>query len=133
MERLIRELGPWERGVRFSAYGLLALAGVWLPFLAIGNVAHETAWVGVSLWMALGGLAAAWGTVTGRWVGEYVGLWPVITALIGFGALELAVFHTDGIPGTAMLWGFGLLATSRWMVVRRLVRSIDRAHSREAR
>lgn len=88
---------------------------------------------GVYVWAALmvaGGVASAWGAVTDRWLGEYVGLWPLICTFLVFG---IAAFGSNRGP-VAYAGGFCLTAFAAWLVGRwRDTALIRREADRKAR
>lgn len=119
------------RGV---AYSLLCVSGIVIPFvLRDVGVEHELTWAALSIWLLVGGLACAVGQFSGRYLGEYTGLPFVMTALVGFGGLQLAISNGElaAVPGVAMMWAFGLLTFARWNDIRHLFRSARRKRASE--
>lgn len=102
-----------------GSYLSMSLAGLLLylsPMVAVvyGGISHWFA-----AFMAVGGLLAALGTVTMRWVGEYTGLPLLVPALLAF-TLEV-VTHGEGAQRLAwanalILTSIALILTARWRV-----------------
>jgi hypothetical protein len=102
------------RKIRGLSYGLLVVCGVVVPFQVLSTVPHPTTWAIVSGFLILGGIPCAVGQLSGRWVGEYVGLPLVVAALLGFGGLQLGVGGWLSVPGVSLLWAFAGIVYARW-------------------
>lgn len=104
---------------RFSAYVLLSTAGIWSivvppPAVAATGTRHSSiAWAillaGSSLW-------CAYGALTGKWVGEYIGLVPLGSAALAF-ALSALARGGPSIAGGLFLLGFAFIVITRWQEV----------------
>ena len=123
MHRIITPAGVTRQSrflriVLALAYVSASLAGLLLYLspeitLAYGGISHWFA-----AFMAVGGLLAALGTVTMRWVGEYTGLPLLVPALAAF-ALGVADHGEGSLPTTAsalILTSIALILTARWRV-----------------
>jgi hypothetical protein len=141
---------PWSRRRRYSrglAYLLTAVAG------AIATVAPPPAvemtaspvYVAFYLWTVLlivGGALSAVGAARGRWLGEYVGLWPLIVSFVAFGlAAATNGRGWQSAAGALLLGAFATWLYSRWLDVallrkestRSQVEQTDDAERRRAR
>lgn len=109
------------RGARTVGYTLMAAAGVaamvWPPHsvqAATAPGAHRLVYIWAGL-MVIGGASSAIGAATDRWLGEYVGLWPLIFTfavfgLISFGSSRGPVAYAGGF----LLAAFAALLVGRW-------------------
>lgn len=117
------------RVMRTVAYIAIALAGAAMLFLDVFNGWYQTmGWFAI-----LGGLSAAFGTATGRWIGEYVGLPLLASAMFAFAVLTYRdTWDQAGwvaFPSVMLLTAYGTLLTSRWLDVAAVVRAA-RGHAR---
>lgn len=124
MHRIITTTGVTRQSrflriVLALAYVSASLAGLLLYL----SPEITLAYCGVPHWfaafMAVGGLLAALGTVTMRWIGEYTGLPLLVPALLAF-AIEV-VTHGEGAPRLAwanalILTSIALILAARWRV-----------------
>jgi hypothetical protein len=83
--------------------------------------------------LAIGGLCSAVGAFTDRWLGEYAGLWPLVTTFLVYG---LAAFAAGRGP-VSYAGGFALLSIAallyaRWqdvaLIRREAVRQAEGEH-----
>jgi hypothetical protein len=122
---------PAFRAVRAVAFVLIMLAAIVLPEQLFSvSVAHRWTWALLSVWLGFGGFVCALGHSTGRYLGEYVGLPFVSSALVGFGVLQLSLAGYEAVPSVALLWAFALLMFARWrdvVVVFRIARRQQRS------
>lgn len=122
------------RGARTIGYTLMACAGtaamIWPPQSVRDSTSSPDS---VYIWAALmivGGVSSALGAATDRWLGEYVGLWPLICTFMVFG---IAAFASDR-GAVARAGGFCLLAFAAWLISRwRETALIRREADRKAR
>jgi hypothetical protein len=114
---------PARRPVRAIAFALMAAGGVasmmWPP--AAVQAATSPVYALAYLWAALlilGGVCSAAGALTDRWLGEYVGLWPLITVFAVYG---LAAFASSrglaALAGGFVLTAVAALLLARWQDV----------------
>jgi hypothetical protein len=127
-----------RRLVLAIGYTLMALAGIaamlW-PAPSVRAATNPTSGLLVYLWAALltvGGTTCAIGAATDRWLGEYAGLWPLVTTFAVYG---IAAFAS---PRGAVAYGGGLallsiaaLMFARWQVVALVRREADLRASRQ--
>ena len=105
----------------FTASGILLVLSAKLA-LIYGTTAEVMAW-----FMAVGGVACSWGSISRRWVGEFVGLPLLGTAMM---VLGLLIWMTSAAhaPFIALGNAFLLFAVAGIMLTRwRLVLAIYRA------
>jgi peptidoglycan/LPS O-acetylase OafA/YrhL len=119
-------------------YTFMALAGVaamvW-PAPSVRAATDATSGVLVYLWailLTIGGLACALGAATDRWLGEYAGLWPLVSTFAVYG---IAAFSSGRGP-VSYAGGFALLSISllmygRWQVVAVVRREAELRASRQ--
>lgn len=98
------------------AYILFALAGSAAIVWPAPTVAAATGWLVYvwATWLAVGGMAAAIGAVTDRWIGEYAGLPLLFTA---FGVYALVVASSGRLTSLAGAFALGAIAAkliARW-------------------
>lgn len=108
------------RGARTVGYTLMGAAGaaamVWPPqsvTTATSPNARSLVYVWAGL-MVVGGVSSALGAATDRWLGEYVGLWPLILTFMVFG---MTSFGSSRGP-VAYAGGFCLSAVAALLVGR---------------
>jgi hypothetical protein len=127
---------PWSRRRRYSralAYLLTACAGV-IATVAPPPSVETTAspvYVAFYLWTVLlivGGALSAVGAARGRWLGEYVGLWPLIVSFLAFGlATATNGRGWQSAAGSLLLTAFATWLYSRWLDVALLRRDAARS------
>jgi hypothetical protein len=112
------------RAMRCVAYVAIVLAGVGLVLAdhVFGPWYNAMGWFSI-----VGGVLCAAGVATGRWVGEYIGLPLLASAMFAFTALTYRdTFDAVGwvaVPSVALLAAYGILLTSRWLDVCAVVRA----------
>ena len=125
----------WLRWSRAAGYTLVALAGAWSlvePPVSVSNATgHHVlvtyVWASV---MAVSGISCAVGAASGRWPGEYAGLWPLAFVAAAFGISALAR-GSASIAGGLFLLGFFWILVSRWQEVALLrIESVRRQQER---
>lgn len=127
-----------RRLVLTVGYALMALAGlaaiVW-PAPSVKAATATTSGLLVYVWailLTVGGVTCALGAATDRWLGEYAGLWPLVTTFAVYG---LAAFASPK-GAVAYAGGFALLSIAalmyaRWQVVALVRREADLRASRQ--
>ena len=117
------------QAIRVVAYLLISVGGVFLVISDLlvptyGLLAEVMAW-----FLAVGGLFAALGAITERWVGEFTGL-PLAAA--AFVVLSFYIYNSgkDEVPWIAaanlcLLAAFAALLMARWRVVLAIFRVAD--------
>lgn len=117
---------PWSRHRRYSraaAYVMIAVTGVLSTTLQPPSVQQTTSPVFLFfyLWTSLlivGGILSAIGAASGRWFGEYVGLWPLIVSFLAFALAVTTNGRGWSSAGSGfMLAGFAIWLYSRWLDV----------------
>lgn len=110
---------PFRRWTRVVAYTFMAVGGlastVW-PSPSVRNVTYPLAAL-LYLWailLIIGGITAAVGAATGRWIGEYVGLWPLISTFAVYGIASLSSGRVTSIAGGLVLSSFAFFLLARW-------------------
>lgn len=122
----------WSRAL---GYALVALAGVLSiahPPVSVQAAAghHVVTYVWAAVMAIAAGLCAV-GAITGRWVGEYIGLVPLCLVSAAFGVAALAR-GSNSLAGGLFLLGFFGILLARWQEVALLrVESVRRQHERE--
>lgn len=113
-----------RRPVRAAAFALLAVGGlaamVWRPPPAV-QAATSPVYALAYVWAALlilGGACSALGAATDRWLGEFVGLWPLIMVFAIYG---LSAFASSrglvAVAGGCVLTAVAALLLARWQDV----------------
>jgi hypothetical protein len=109
-----------RRWTRAAGYFLMAVAGVaaiaW-PAPAVRAATTPTAGALVYVWagmLIVGGLAAGAGAMLDRWIGEYVGLWPLVFTFTIYALAAGATGRTASIAGGCLLGAIALLLLARW-------------------
>lgn len=112
----------WRRVVYAVSYGTMAAAGacalMW-PAPAVERVTNDAAAL-VTVWTAMliaGGLLGLVGTVTGRWLGEYIGLPLLVVVFIVYGLGAFASGLPASRAGAFALTAIGSLIAARWIEV----------------
>jgi HAMP domain-containing protein len=117
-----------RRAARFAGYALIAVCGLaamlWPP-PSVSRTANSLIWVWIVSILA-GGVACAVGAGLDVWLGEYVGLWPLITAFAVFGISALATGQLVSIAGGTCLLAIAFWLLARWQEVAVLRREADR-------
>lgn len=108
----------------------MAVAGIaaiaW-PSPAVRAATAPTAGVLVYVWAAMlvvGGVTSGLGAALDRWLGEYIGLWPLVFTFTVY-ALAAAAAGA-AIAGAALLGGIALLLLARWRDVATIRREAAR-------
>jgi hypothetical protein len=127
-------VSPARRWTRVAAYALMSAAGlaslVW-PSPSVERATSPTSGVTVYVWavmLALGGICCAVGSATGRWLGEYTGLWPLIVTFFVYAlaAAAAASGRSTAIAGACLLGSISLLLIARWRDVAQIRREAAR-------
>ncbi|MET7949210.1 hypothetical protein [Micromonospora sp. NPDC005324] len=120
-----------KRWSRVAGYTLMAAAGVGAALVPTPSVEKSTGPL-VYLWALFlvgGGVLAAYGAVSDRWIGEHLGL-PLLWAAFTVYSLVLAAVQSPaGIVASLALGAFALLLFGRW----RDVGAVRREATRQAR
>jgi hypothetical protein len=104
-----------RRAFRFLGYALVAFCGVAAILWPPQSVSHAATSPLVYVWITfliVGGLVCAAGAAWDAWLGEYIGLWPLITAFAVFAVSALATGLVAASGGAC------LLAIACWLVAR---------------
>lgn len=108
-----------RRWVYAAGYLAMAVAGVFaglFPSPSVSNAAAADHYL-VTLWdifLLCGGIASSAGAITGRWLGEYVGLPLLASVFAVYGVAAFAAANaTAGSAGSAFV-GIALLFMGRW-------------------
>lgn len=118
--RWIRHAALLLRLSRFAAYALITLSGIAAVMLPPASVSAASGrpfivlvWAGL---MSVASAFCAYGAITNRWVGEYIGLWPLsmVAAIFGVSALARG---TTAWSGGLFLLAFFWFWISRWQEV----------------
>lgn len=107
------------RVLRVLAYLALTVAGVFIVVIAEPPFPR---WYVVMGWFCLiGGVLSGGGVLTGRWVGELLGLPLLGSAMAAFAVLTVRdAFPSGGwatVPSITILLSFGLMLAGRWVDV----------------
>lgn len=110
-----------RRWSRVVGYSLMALAGVFaiaVPAPSVQEAAESARYLAMvwAIMLVVGGVASAIGAALDRWLGEYAGLWPLITTFLVY-AVSIAVTAARNPPawaGAALLGSIAFLLLSRW-------------------
>lgn len=109
----------WVRRVRALSYFLITAAGFLLVLSPLLDDFYPPVARVMAVFIAVGGLTSFLGAVTGRWVGEFVGLPLLASSFVVFaflttdGTFEIAPYIAAA--NFSLLTGFGVAATSRWL------------------
>ncbi|MEW2474599.1 hypothetical protein AB0875_12490 [Micromonospora gifhornensis] len=105
-----------RRWSRVAGYTMMAAAGIGAAAYPTPSVQEATGPL-VYLWaafLAVGGLLAAFGATTDRWIGELLGL-PLLSAAFSVYAVVLASASAPAsVVAALVLGGFALLLVGRW-------------------
>ncbi|WP_431728251.1 hypothetical protein [Verrucosispora sp. TAA-831] len=105
-----------RRWSRVAGYAMMAAAGIGAALYPTPSVQEATGPL-VYLWagfLVLGGVLAAAGAITDRWIGEHLGL-PLLCAAHGVYAVVLAsALAPASVVASLALGGFALLLAGRW-------------------
>lgn len=104
---------------RAFGYTLLVLAGLAAAIWPAPSVRAATGPVSslVYVWVVMlivGGCSSAIGAATGRWIGEYVGLWPLMSVFVVYGIAAGATGRVTSLGGAFALGAVGILLYARW-------------------
>jgi hypothetical protein len=119
----------WEKRRRFvRAAGYLAIACSGVATLTVTppliQYADSPIYGAYVVWLCLmvaGALFCCYGAVRGRWFGEYVGLWPIVTSLTALAVIIWTSEHWRIGSGAALLTvAFAGFLLVRWADVARL-------------
>lgn len=122
---------PAHRWARLTAYVLWAAAGAaWMawpapPVRAATNPVTALPYLWAAL-LIVGGLASAVGAATGRWLGEYAGLLPLIVTWMVYAIAAAATGRLDAIAGACALGGVAFKLLARWHDVAHIRREAAR-------
>lgn len=131
-EALLNNYGV-RRMARFVMYVSLMFAGGLTLFVPMTSLESEVKpWVVISwsLSLAISSTSCAWGSLTDRWIGEYVGL-PLLASVFGIWALAiLLAAGLSNLPLTIfglIIFGFTSGLVARWRDVQAIkkVNSVD--------
>jgi hypothetical protein len=118
-----------RRAFRFLGYALVAFCGVAAILWPPQSVSHAATSPLVYVWITfliVGGLACAAGAAWDAWLGEYIGLWPLITAFAVFAVSALATGRLVAASGGACLLAIACWLVARWQEVAVLRREATR-------
>jgi hypothetical protein len=130
LERAVTVL-RWSRA---AGYSLVAFSGGWSVIRPPTSIANASGYHYVTLvWAAVmtaSGMLCAVGAASGRWVGEYAGLWPMAFVAAAFGVAAVSR-GSASVAGGLFLLGFFWILVSRWQEVALLrIESIRRRQER---
>lgn len=114
---------------RLAGYLLIAITGAAAMLWPPPSVTHATSVPLTFVWawfLVVGGIASASGAATDLWLGEYVGLWPLIVATAVFGISSLATGHWYTVAGGCFLLAVASWLWARWQDVAVLRREATR-------
>lgn len=121
----------WGRYPRTFGYALLTACGVVLVTAPAPAVRASTFAAAVYVWAAfliVGGILSAVGAGLDRWPGEYIGLWPIMTA---FAVWSLAALARPGALAFGLLLvAITVLFFARWRHVSRVRRALVKVPER---
>jgi hypothetical protein len=115
--------------VRVTGYLMMAAGGGVAFAIPVSSIKASTGPL-VFVWatfLLIGGALCAYGSVTGRWIGELIGL-PLISSAFGVYFVVLALSRT--VSGAAAALAFGAIALillGRWQDVSMIRQEADRA------
>lgn len=125
-------VAPPRRITRVIGYALMAIAGVaaiiW-PAPSVRAATSPTTGLLVYVWailLAVGGISATIGAATDRWLGEYVGLIPLVTTFAAYGLAAWARADWTSIAGGCALMSIAMLLLARWRDVAVVAREAAR-------
>lgn len=115
-----------RRLARVLAYFLWAVSGIILISNPSGLINTSLTGAIVYVWsifIMLGGISSFLGSITDRWIGEYVGLPMVISSVWLYGGLFIfaGTFTYVKLAVGLLFISFGLKALGRWQDIRDLV------------
>ena len=112
--------------LRTVAYVAIALSG-----LAIILTDFPIFYTIMGWWCLVGGLCSSMGSATGRWVGEFVGLPLLSSAMLTFAGLTYRdswdAVGWVSIPSVLLLFAYGVLLAGRWLDVQAVGRAAKEA------
>jgi len=107
----------WSRVIAYFAIAGSGIAAVVSPPASVAAATHHGlvlyAW---AILLAVSSTVCAFGALSDRWVGEYIGLAPLALSAAVFAFSSLARGST-GVAGGAFLIGFFWILASRWQEV----------------
>lgn len=121
-------LRAFTRFVRTLGYLACAVAGGII--IAVGFPPFGPFYVLLGWFCLAGGILAGGGTLTGRWVGELLGLPLLTSAMVSFALVTFRESAGDpwvGAPSVGLLVSFAALLLGRWIDVFSLSRTATRA------
>lgn len=111
----------WGRYPRAVGYTILTGCGIVLIVAPAPVVRTSTYLAAVYVWAAflvVGGALSALGAGLDRWMGEYVGLWPIMSAFAVWALAALA--RPNAFPFGLLMVAITLLLFARWRHVARV-------------
>jgi hypothetical protein len=138
-EDLLRYYGVrrYTRAVMYLSLILSGILTLFIPFESIETEVGRTAAYAWAVSLSLSSIICAWGALTDRWIGEYVGL-PLLTMVFFIHALSILI--TSGAEGNLPLAVYGLLIfaftcglSARWRDVQCIKWEADRRAEEEHR
>jgi hypothetical protein len=122
-------VGRRIRGIRVAGYAMMAGGGATAFAIPVSSIQATTGWL-VYLWatfLLVGGLLAALGALTDRWIGELTGL-PLISSAFAVYFVVLALARTVSAAAAALAFGaVALFLLARWHDVSTVRQEADRA------
>ena len=126
-----------RRWTRVAAYAFMAAAGtaalIW-PAPSVERATGATSGITVYAWallLAVGSMSAMLGSVLESWIGEYVGLLPLIATFSVYSIAAAATGKSMAIAASCILGAFALFLLARWWDVDMTRREAVRLRSRE--
>lgn len=105
--------GRWPRTVGYLCLAAAGLVALVHPASSVREATSPTSGWLVYAWavmILIGGLSSAVGTWLDRWIGEYVGLWPLMATL----AVYVVAAAAASGAGALFLASFALMFLARW-------------------
>lgn len=106
----------WARATGYTLIVFSGVAAAIWPAPSVRAAAGPMSSL-VYVWVVLlivGGGCSAIGAATGRWLGEYVGLWPLIFTFAVYGIAAGATGRTTSLTAAFALGSIGVLLYARW-------------------
>jgi hypothetical protein len=110
----------WRRGVRFAKYLMLLLAGG-IAFATPSAVLTSVIGLMVYAWatfLFVGGALCLLGVVTDWWIGEFVGIIPIFTAMFMFGVVFLSTGLEGGANPSRIVFGLVFFSFAAFLIAR---------------
>lgn len=104
------------RAAQYACYALAGVLGAIQPSVILASTITSDVIYGWVILLGVGALFCLWGAARGSWLGEYVGLGPMIFALGGYGLLVLGTAVV--MNPAAFLAAFLYLAVTAGLVAR---------------